>query len=74
MPVNKIGKDLLLLFCNVMIAIAMGTFAYETYHETKLVQSVIFAAISIVIFTFVIISFVYKRKLQDKEQEDVHKR
>ncbi|MCG6197947.1 hypothetical protein FOI68_04015 [Brevibacillus sp. LEMMJ03] len=64
---------MLLLFCNVMIAIAMGIFAYEMYRETKLVQSVIFAAISIVIFTFVIVSFVYKRKLQDKEQEDVHK-
>ncbi|AGE20779.1 hypothetical protein GHH_c01960 [Geobacillus sp. GHH01] len=58
---NKIGKISLLLFCNLITAIIMGTFAYKTYNESKIVQSVIFAAACISTFIVVILSLVPNR-------------
>ncbi|QHN50249.1 hypothetical protein EPB69_14220 [Geobacillus stearothermophilus] len=58
---NKIGKISLLLFCNLITAIIMGTFAYKTYNESKIVQSVIFAAACVSTFIVVILSLVPNR-------------
>jgi hypothetical protein len=58
---NKIGKISLLLFCNSITAIIMGTFAYKTYNEPKIVQSVIFAAACVSTFIVVILSLVPNR-------------
>ncbi|MDF9763506.1 hypothetical protein OKW24_005279 [Peribacillus simplex] len=64
---NKNRTDSLLLFCNFIIAIAMATFAYETYNNSNIVLSVIFAAVSVIIFAFVIFSFVFKCKFKGRE-------
>jgi hypothetical protein len=58
---NKIGKNSLLLFCNLITAIIMGTFAYKTYNGSKIVQSVIFAAACVSTFIIVILSLVPNR-------------
>jgi hypothetical protein len=58
---NKIVKNSLLLPCNLITAIIMGTFAYKTYNESKIIESVIFAAGCVTTFIVIILSLVHNR-------------
>lgn len=50
-------KDKFLLFCNMIITVAMATFAFETYQDSNIVLTVIFATTSVVVLAIVVLSF-----------------
>ncbi|WP_071458496.1 hypothetical protein [Bacillus massilinigeriensis] len=59
---KKIKTDSLQLIFNSIIAIAMATFAYQSYNESKLVPCVVFAAVSLITLAIAALSLMIKRK------------
>ncbi|WP_019241071.1 MULTISPECIES: hypothetical protein [Bacillus] len=59
---KQIRFQSLLLFCTFMISLSMATFAYETYLETKIIQSVIYTSVGFILLSIVLLALLFKRK------------